>query len=94
VRVILRVVAEVLGMKQLEILGDQLVAVDDCAVSGATVETDDRVHALARLEVGKAPLLRDVVGGEHAGADDQQQPVARGNRVANLLVKGELPRGH
>jgi hypothetical protein len=28
VRVIVRVISEVLGMKQLEILGDQLVAVD------------------------------------------------------------------
>ena len=32
VLVVVCVVAEVLGMKRLEVLGDQLVAVDDCAV--------------------------------------------------------------
>ena len=99
VRVIVRVVAKVLSMKQLEVLGNQLVAVDaltrvSCSVGAVAVQAHNRVHALAGLEVGKAPFLRDVVGGEHAWADDQQQPVARRNSIANLLVKRELPRGH
>ncbi len=94
VRVVVRIVTEVLGMKQLEVLGDQLVAIDVCTVGIAAIQAHDRVHALARLEVGKAPLLRDVVGGEHAGSNDQQQPIARSNRIADLLVKGELPCRH
>ena len=98
-RVILGVFAEVLGMEQLEILRDQLVAVYaptrvSCPVDSTAVQAHDRVDALARLEVGIAPLLRDVVGCEDARADHQQQPIARRNRIANLLVKGELPRGH
>jgi hypothetical protein len=79
-------------VKGFEVFGDEVVAVDGSARGSAAIEPDNRVHTLARLEVGKAPYLRDVLGGENAGADDQQQPLAGRNGIANLLVKGTQGR--
>ena len=73
VLVVVRVIAEVFGMEQLDVFGNQLVAIGLFARGCVAVEADDRVDALVGLEVGEPPFLPDVVGGYGLWSDDPIQ---------------------
>ena len=89
VRVELGVVAEVLGMDEPEIFGDQAVCVDLLAGGIDRVRPDDRVDALEGFEVGEPPFLRDVIRTDSVGADDEDEPIAGIDGITDFLVEGE-----
>ncbi len=53
--------------------------------------TNPAYDCLAQSEL---PLLPHVVGRDGLRPDDKKQPLPRRDRVANLLMEGEAPRGH
>ncbi|MGD0948420.1 MAG: hypothetical protein ABSA52_13410 [Candidatus Binatia bacterium] len=86
-------VAKILRVDELQLLGNQVVAVDRAAVVPLPIEPDDRIDALAHLQRA-APFLRHIVRFHSLRSNHQDQSVARSDGVADLLVKGELPGRH
>jgi hypothetical protein len=84
VEVELRVRLKILSVEELQILRHQIVA----------AQPDDRVNALHGLEVGEAPFLRNVIGGNSLGSDHQDQAIAIIYSIADFLIERKLPRGH
>ena len=89
-----RVVAEVFRVQFSQRFGDQIISVDPGAVRGLPVEADDGIDAVVGDEMGELPFLGNVVGGRGAGTDHEEQAVTARDGVADLLVEGELSRGH
>lgn len=81
-------------MEKPEIYRDQGVTVHPAPPSVATVEADDRIDTFVGGKVGELPLLGDVVGRNSTRSDNENQPVALVNGIADFLVKCECTRRH
>jgi hypothetical protein len=81
-------------VQQSQFLRDQLVPVHARSLAVAAVKPNDRHDALLRFEISEPPLLVHIVRSDRSGAHYQDEPVATLNGVADLLIEGELPRGH
>lgn len=70
------------------------VAVNGLACGVCAVEPDDEVDAPQSLVESESPLVRDLVGGDGAWADDQQQAIASGCGGLDFGGESVLARRH
>lgn len=89
VRVISRIVPEVLRMEQFEFLRHQIVPTDPVSLGIPTIEPDDGVYALVRGEIGELPFLCDIVGRDRLWANHKDQPISGGDGISDLLIERE-----
>jgi hypothetical protein len=80
---VLGVIPEVFAVEQFQLIGDQ----------GIIALPQDRGDGLVLVEC-ELPFLPHVIGQGGPWPDNQNQPLVRGHRVLNLLVKGQPARWH
>ena len=86
-------VAKILRVDELQLLGNQGVAIDRASVGPLPIVPDDGIDTLAHLQ-GAAPFLRDIVRLHCLRANHEEESVVRSDGVANLLIEGQLSRRH
>ena len=79
---ILRIVPKVLGVEEREFRNRERIV-------AAPQNWRDNLFG---LKPGELPFLLHVLGRGRLRPDNQQQPIARGDGVANLLMKRQPPR--
>jgi hypothetical protein len=84
VEVILPIVAKILAVQQLQLIGHLRVI----------AAAQDRRDNLLGLEVRELPFLPHIERLRCLRPDDEHQPIAPRNGIANLLVKRQRPARH
>ena len=89
---VLGVVSKVFAVQELEFTGNDRITIDGLTSFRHVVEPQDWRDDLFGIEPGVLPLLPDKFGHDRSGPDDQHEPVALVDGVADLMMKRQSAR--